>query len=309
MPRRLVLVPLLACLLVSSACAGSDAESAASTDAGSTEPFRAIETIDDQGRPYLSPQDVDPAVSDVQQQFADWGLPAEISGVYDDETLAIVMAFQYSQELVPDGVIGPNTWDALDDPEELPEDVDPLTLIEIATVALTSPSDARTMLVDEGLPLPVASPEEAVDAVGDAAEGEEPTDGDDGPEADVSEPMARAVVELGEQQVYLYNASGAVTHQFSVSSGRDGLTPVGTFSTQSESDTAWASADSSITMKWMTRFNGGIGFHGIPVKDGVGLETPLGERPVSAGCIRMDDSDAKTLQDVLPIGAEVVVRG
>ena len=37
---------------------------------------------------------------------------------------------------------------------------------------------------------------------------------------------ASALVDLAEQQVYLYDADGAVTHQFSVSSGRDGLTPV-----------------------------------------------------------------------------------
>ena len=269
-----------------------------------TEPFRAIETTDDQGRPYLSPQDVDPAVSEMQQHFADWDLPVPVSGVYDDDTLAVVMAFQYSQELVPDGVIGPNTWDALDDPVELPDDVDPLTLIEIATVALSSPSDARTMLDEKGLPPPVTSPQGTVPDGSESAEGDEST-GDD----DDSASAATAVVELGEQQVYVYDRSGAVTHQFSVSSGRDGLTPVGTFSTQSESDMAWASSDSSITMKWMTRFNGGIGFHGIPVKDGVGLETPLGERPVSAGCIRMADGDAKTLQEVLPVGAEVIVRG
>ena len=304
MPIRLSLVPLLACSLVLAACGGSSPGSAASADAGTTEPFRAIETTDDQGRPYLSPQDVDPAVSEMQQRFADWDLPVQVSGVYDDDTLAVVMAFQYSQELVPDGVIGPNTWDALDDPVELPDDVDPLTLIEIATVALSSPSDARTMLDEKGLPPPVTSPQGTVPDGSESAEGDEST-GDD----DDSASAATAVVELGEQQVYVYDRSGAVTHQFSVSSGRDGLTPVGTFSTQSESDMAWASSDSSITMKWMTRFNGGIGFHGIPVKDGVGLETPLGERPVSAGCIRMADDDAKTLQEVLPVGAQVIVRG
>lgn len=306
--RSRLIVALLTCSLVLAACGDRGADSAAASDDPPAAPFRAIETLDAQGRPYLSPQDVDPTVSEVQQQFAAWDLPVEVSGVYDDETLAVVMAFQYSQSLVPDGVIGPNTWDALANPTELPEDVDPLTLIEIATVALSSPSDARVMLDEEGLPPPVTSPDGAVADLDDTS-GDEPVSG--GEDGTGVEPAAGAsvLVDLAEQQVYLYDAAGAVTHRFSVSSGRDGLTPVGTFHTQSESDMAWASSDSSITMKWMTRFNGGIGFHGIPVKDGVGLETPLGERPVSAGCIRMADADAKILQDVLPVGAEVVVRG
>jgi lipoprotein-anchoring transpeptidase ErfK/SrfK len=55
------------------------------------------------------------------------------------------------------------------------------------------------------------------------------------------------------------------------------------------------------------RSNGGIGFHGIPVKNGTPLATPLGQRPVSAGCIRMADNDAKAVFDQLPVGASVTV--
>jgi peptidoglycan hydrolase-like protein with peptidoglycan-binding domain len=87
-------------------------EPAAETENGNDpfadlEPIRAIEKLDDQGRPYLSPWDVDPAVVDLQQRAKDADLPVEVSGIYDDQTLAIILAFQYSQGLIPDGVVAP----------------------------------------------------------------------------------------------------------------------------------------------------------------------------------------------------------
>ncbi len=280
---------LIALAVLIAGCGGSDDQFA------DLEPVRAIEQLDEQGRPYLSPWDVDPAVADLQQRAVDAGLPVEVTGVYDDETLAVVLAFQYSQDLVPDGVIGPNTWDALEDPQDLPENVDALTLVEIAEVAIESPSDARQMLNDLGLPPPV-SPEAVSPGTGE-------------PSGDTSSPAATAVVYLGSQQMELLDAAGNVTHRFPISSGRDGLTPVGNFKVQSKSELAYSATNyPNITMNWMTRFNGGIGFHGIPVENGEQLDTPLGEAPVSAGCVRMDDADAKVVYDLLPLGADVLVR-
>jgi len=156
-PRKLIF-GVLALTLLATACGGSDDASADDDAFADLEPVRAIEQLDDQGRPYLSPWDVDPAVADLQQRAVDAGLPVEVSGVYDDDTLAVILAFQYSQGLVSDGIIGPNTWDALDNPKDLPENVEALTLYEIAQVALESPSDARQMLADLGLPPPVGAP-------------------------------------------------------------------------------------------------------------------------------------------------------
>jgi lipoprotein-anchoring transpeptidase ErfK/SrfK len=221
-----------------------------------------------------------------------------VSGVYDDETLAIILAFQYSQGLVPDGVVGPNTWEAIANPEELPDDVDALTLVEIAAVGIDSPSDARQMLSDLGLPAPVSA----------AGEGTDDPDRDSTPNPSPS--GVSAVVHLSTQQMELVDANGAVLQEFPISSGRDGLTPVGNFNAQSKSDLAYSSSGyPDITMPWMTRFNGGIGFHGIPVKNGTQLETPLGVAPVSAGCIRMADADAKVVVDTLPAGAPVTIVG
>ncbi|MDX2344575.1 MAG: peptidoglycan-binding domain-containing protein, partial [Acidimicrobiia bacterium] len=165
-------------VLVLTACGSDDPY-------GDLDPVRAIDQLDEAGRPYLSPWDVDPAVADLQQRAVDAGLPVEVSGVYDDETLAVVLAFQYSQDLVPDGVIGPNTWDALDDPQELPDTIDALTLVEIAGVAATSPSDARQMLSDLGLPPPVAPPAAGGQDPPAAVEQEPPAAGEQEPPASV----------------------------------------------------------------------------------------------------------------------------
>lgn len=309
MIKRTALFALVLSVAATTAgCGGSD------DVFGDLEPVRAIGELDSQGRPYLSPWDVDPAVADLQQQAVDAGLPVEVSGVYDDETLAIILAFQYSQGLVPDGVVGPNTWDALADPQELPEDVDALTLVEIATVSINSPSDALQILDDLGLPPPVAAGNSAPDlGLESGVDADSEPGNDDGNEGRPATPPSSgatisAVIHLSNQQMELLDADGTVLHQFPISSGRDGLTPVGSFAVQSKAEMATSSSDyPNITMPWMTRFNGGIGFHGIPVKDGNQLDTPLGVAPVSAGCIRMADADAKIVYDTLPVGARVSV--
>jgi lipoprotein-anchoring transpeptidase ErfK/SrfK len=61
-------------------------------------------------------------------------------------------------------------------------------------------------------------------------------------------------------------------------------------------------------MQWMTRFRGGIGFHAIPRRNGVPLYTPLGIRPVSHGCIRLGDDQARWIYATVPTGTRVVVK-
>jgi lipoprotein-anchoring transpeptidase ErfK/SrfK len=57
----------------------------------------------------------------------------------------------------------------------------------------------------------------------------------------------------------------------------------------------------------MTRFNGGIGFHGIPRQGSTALKTPLGVKPVSHGCIRMADADAQWIYENVGRGTPVNV--
>lgn len=231
--------------------------------------------LDPLGRPYLQQGDEGDDVAAMQRRLIKLGYRVDDSGVFDDATLAAVLSFQAGQGLVTDGVVGKKTWAALDKPEP---------------VTPGGNNGNKPGGTGDGATIPPVEPPPTDPAVTN-------------PAPDVT----RAVIELATQRATLFAGDRAVA-TFLVSSGRNGLTPVGTFRVQSKSSVAWAGSDPSISMKWMTRFNGGIGFHGIPVKAGVPLDTPLGERPVSAGCIRMADADAKRVFDLLPIGATVIVR-
>lgn len=230
---------------------------------------------DPKGRPYLSPGDEGDDVAAMQRRLIELGYAVEDSGVYDDATLGAVLTFQRAQQLVPDGVVGTKTWAALDAPRP---PAPPTTAPPTPTTPTTG---------GDGATVPPLDPP--------------PTDPAQSSKVD------RAEVILAEQRVRLYDGDRLVS-EYPVSSGRNGLTPRGTFKVQSKSPKTVSNSDNSISMKWMTRFNGGIGFHGIPVKAGTPLPTPLGVEPVSAGCIRMADDAAKSVFDRLPIGATVVVR-
>jgi lipoprotein-anchoring transpeptidase ErfK/SrfK len=63
-------------------------------------------------------------------------------------------------------------------------------------------------------------------------------------------------------------------------------------------------------MDYFSRFDKGIGFHGIPWRKNRSnrLWTPLGVRGVSHGCIRMRDNSARWIYEKAPIGTPVVVQ-
>ncbi len=123
----------------------------------------------------------------------------------------------------------------------------------------------------------------------------------------------RIVFSQGRQRVWLvgsrpddvqrtYLVSGSVTHN---------LQP-GTYSVYSKS--RWAvGVDDSGVMQYFVRFTQGptgaaIGFHSIPTKNGVPLQTraQLGS-PQSHGCIRQYLPNAIALWDFAPVGTKVVV--
>ncbi len=256
---------------------------------------------DPKGRHFLHHGDSGPDVTTLQDRLVELGAPiGKADGVYGDHTLTAVMAFQRSEGLTPDGVVGTATWAALDTPAHavtwnLPEIPDvhttdgPTTTAKgpDPTTAPTSPSTSVPARTGDGAKVPAAT-------------------------APTSDPAhastwAKAVVTLGNQTATFYDAAGNIVLQAPISSGKNGLTPIGTFHVQSKS--ARASAGNSVYMDSMTRFNGGVGFHSIPKKaSGTDLPTPLGERPVSHGCIRMADAQAKLVLENLRIGALVEVH-
>ncbi len=136
-----LVLALLAPVLLLAACGGSGG-----TTTTILETYYQSGKKDSKGRPILVPGDQGPEVLKIQKIVNDAkvkGISLEETGVYDDETLAIMLAFQYRQGLQPDGVIGPNTWDHIEAPKPINTALDPLTLVEIAKVAIDSPSDAN----------------------------------------------------------------------------------------------------------------------------------------------------------------------
>jgi lipoprotein-anchoring transpeptidase ErfK/SrfK len=120
---------------------------------------------------------------------------------------------------------------------------------------------------------------------------------------------ARVVVDLSEQRARVFDTSGTLLRAWKISTGGPATpTPTGNYRVTSKSRRTFATGNPRITMEHMVRFRGGIGFHSIPRNNGTPLDTPLGERGVSHGCVRLADRNARELYRNLPVGAEVVVR-
>ncbi len=123
----------------------------------------------------------------------------------------------------------------------------------------------------------------------------------------------RVVFDMGDQRVWLVSASGEVVRTYRVSgSVFDNLRP-GSYTVYSRSRHA-TGIDNSGSMEFFVRFtrgvNAAIGFHSIPSKDGLPVQTraELGT-PLSHGCIRQARPDARRLWQHAPLGTKVVVTG
>jgi lipoprotein-anchoring transpeptidase ErfK/SrfK len=121
------------------------------------------------------------------------------------------------------------------------------------------------------------------------------------------------VFSQSSQRVWLVGASGDdVQRSYLVSGSLTHNLQPGTYSVYSKS--RWAvGVDDSGVMQYFVRFTQGptgaaIGFHSIPTKNGVPLQTraQLGT-PESHGCIRQYLPDAIALWNFAPIGTKVVV--
>lgn len=126
-----------------------------------------------------------------------------------------------------------------------------------------------------------------------------------------TEPTAhRVVVVLSEQRAYVYARNGELVGRWPISSGSPAHpTPPGAYRVTTRTRTGTARSNPNVHMDWFTRFNGGIGFHGIPWigRRDRRLATPLGRQAVSHGCIRMADHHARRLYRELPERARILV--
>lgn len=123
----------------------------------------------------------------------------------------------------------------------------------------------------------------------------------------------RVVFDISGQQVWLVGGDGDVSRTYMVSGSRFDQLPTGTFEvfSRSRNTSSWSG---SATMEYMVRFyegeNAAIGFHDLPVDPSTGEEvqtlSELGT-PLSDGCIRQAEDDAKALWNFADVGTTVVV--
>jgi L,D-transpeptidase catalytic domain len=120
----------------------------------------------------------------------------------------------------------------------------------------------------------------------------------------------RIVYSNAQQRIWLVEANGVVSHTYLVS-GRHGLPSVGVHQVYSK---VTSSPSGDLTLPWTLRFavsssGNPIDIHGIPLRpDGSPIEadSQLGT-PLSHGCLRMAQADAKFVWDWSSIGTTVVV--
>ena len=114
------------------------------------------------------------------------------------------------------------------------------------------------------------------------------------------------------QRIWAVEADGRVVKTHLVS-GRLYEPYAGTYSVYSRSMYTYSVADPDVKWRYMVRFaygpdGGRIGFHEIPTKFGVPLqsESQLGQ-PLSGGCVRQRTSDALWTWNWAYLGTKVVV--
>jgi lipoprotein-anchoring transpeptidase ErfK/SrfK len=120
----------------------------------------------------------------------------------------------------------------------------------------------------------------------------------------------RIVYSNAQQRIWLVEANGLVSHTFLVS-GRHGLPAVGVHHVFMKVPT---SPSGNLTLPWTLKFawstsGNPIDIHGIPLRpDGSPIEadSQLGT-PLSHGCLRMKQSEAKFVWDWASVGTTVVV--
>ena len=122
----------------------------------------------------------------------------------------------------------------------------------------------------------------------------------------------RIVYSNRQLRVWVINASGDVIRTFLVS-GMRGQPKKGAYFVKNQSVSSFSQELEGVKFRFMTRFaigrNGGnIGFHEIPTKNGVPLQTEaeLGTF-LGSGCLRSSTADAKFIYDWAKPGTAVVV--
>ncbi|MFM2073519.1 MAG: hypothetical protein RLZZ623_3783 [Actinomycetota bacterium] len=172
----------------------------------------------------------------------------------------------------------------------------PVTQIEHATPVEAAGSATRgtAVQVEATFPPPPVVPGDSLELPADSGSGR------------------RVVYSKGAQRVWLLEADDTLYNTHRVS-GRMDQPAYGTYAVYSRSPFTCSNAHSNICMRWMVRFahsfrGDNIGFHEIPKRDGVPMETDaqIGQ-PLSGGCVRQLTADAIIMWEWAQLGTVVVV--
>ncbi|MEW6008618.1 MAG: L,D-transpeptidase family protein [Candidatus Omnitrophota bacterium] len=112
------------------------------------------------------------------------------------------------------------------------------------------------------------------------------------------------------QNILTLKSDDEVVKVYRVATGKNNSTPVGKFSITSKLENpVWykqgavvlpGSPDNILGSRWLGFSLAGYGIHGTTDPQSIG-------RQVTAGCVRMSNSDVEELFDILPLGTEVTV--
>ncbi len=119
-----------------------------------------------------------------------------------------------------------------------------------------------------------------------------------------------SVVVDKSQNTLMLRSDGALIRTYPVSTGKDSITPVGTFKIVNKlSKPAWThegrvipygDSQNILGTRWMGFDIPGYGIHGTTDPAKIGQQT-------TAGCVRMHNDDVEELYDLLPVNTEVTI--
>nr|WP_235948473.1 L,D-transpeptidase [Paenibacillus glycinis] len=131
----------------------------------------------------------------------------------------------------------------------------------------------------------------------------------------IAAPTKAYAIEIDIKQNKLYvSAGGKVEKSFAIASGRQGLTPIGSFEIVTKIKNPWYSAKgipggdpaNPLGSRWLglsvpNTEGTTYGIHGTNAPTSIG-------KSVSAGCIRMNNADVEWLFDMIPTGTKVKIH-
>lgn len=126
----------------------------------------------------------------------------------------------------------------------------------------------------------------------------------------ISKAKYKILIDRSQSLLTLFFDDGKIFKTYSISTGENNSTPVGIFTVVNRmEDPVWykqgaivpaESPDNILGSRWLGLSVKGYGIHGTTEPDTVGQQ-------VTAGCIRMLNSDVEELYAIIPVGTEVTV--